>query len=271
MFFLLTFAIMPSNFYLSIETYSVVAEKAEGVQIALISDLHGRALGENNEKLVRKIAGQEPDLICVVGDMFEAEASDDEIADFAALLCELVKIAPTFVSYGNTEKAYEAANGAQWRQSVENAGATVLEKDYVDLEINGQTLRVGGIFDYAFDNAQNEAAWKASETYRFLSAFTETDAYKILLCHRPDSFIFAEAYNDWKVDLVLCGHTHGGIVRLPFAGGLYVPDQGWFPQYDKGLFTLGEIKMVITSGFSGHRWIPRVLNLPEITMIRLGE
>lgn len=265
-------AIVPSRVLFSVEEYIIpVAGTAEGMQIALISDLHGREFGEGNEKLVRKIAGQEPDLICVVGDMFEAEASDDEIADFAALLCELVKIAPTFVSYGNTEKAYEAANGAQWRQIVEDTGATILEENYVDLEIKGQVLRVGGMFNYAFNNGQDLKLWKASDTYRFLLDFTETDAYKILLCHRPDSFIFHGAHDQWKVNLLLCGHTHGGIVRFPFLGGLYVPDQGWFPQYDKGLFTLGEIKMVITSGLSGYGWIPRVLNLPEITMIRLGE
>lgn len=265
-------AVVPSRVWISVEEYAIsAAGKAEGVQIALISDLHGQKFGEGNEKLVRKLAGQEPNLICVVGDMFEADASEDEIADFAALLRELVEIAPVFVSYGNTEIAYEAANGAQWRQAAENAGATVLEEDYVDLEINGQALRIGGIFGYAFRNAQNEAAWKASETYQFLSNFTETDAYKILLCHRPDSFIFGEAYNNWAVDLVLCGHTHGGLCRLPFVGGLYAPEQGWLPQYDKGLFTLGEIKMVITSGLSGYGWIPRVLNLPEITMIQLGE
>ena len=268
----LAIAVVPSRVWISVEEYAIPsAGKAEGVQIALISDLHGREFGEDNKKLVRKIAGQAPDLICVVGDMFEADASEDEIADFAALLRELVEIAPVFVSYGNTEIAYEAANGAQWRQAAENAGATVLEEDYVDLEINGQALRIGGIFGYAFRNAQNEAAWKASETYQFLSNFTETDAYKILLCHRPDSFIFGEAYNNWAVDLVLCRHTHGGLCRLPFVGGLYAPEQGWLPQYDKGLFTLGEIKMVITSGLSGYGWIPRVLNLPEITMIQLGE
>lgn len=268
----LAIAVVPSRVWISVEEYAIPsAGKAEGVQIALISDLHGREFGEDNKKLVRKIAGQAPDLICVVGDMFEADASDDEIANFAALLRELVEIAPVFVSYGNTEITYEAANGAQWRQIVENVGATVLEEDYVDLEINGQALRVGGLFDYAFDNAQNEAAWKASETYRFLSDFTDTDAYKILLCHRPDCFIYGGAYNDWKIDLVLCGHTHGGLWRLPLVGGLYAPEQGWFPKYDKGPFTLGEIKMVITSGLSGHGWIPRMLNLPEITMIRLGE
>ncbi|MGM9553386.1 MAG: metallophosphoesterase [Faecousia sp.] len=268
----LALAVVPSRVWILVEAYEIsTAGKAAGIQIALISDLHGQAFGEGNERLVRKLAEQAPDLICVAGDMFEADASEDGIADFAALLRELVEIAPVFVSCGNTEMAYEVASGAQWRQIVENTGATLLEEDYVDLEINGRTLRVGGLFGYAFRNAQNEDAWKASETYRFLSDFTQTDAYKILLCHRPDSFIFNEAYNGWQVDLVLCGHTHGGLCRLPLVGGLYAPEQGWLPKYDKGLFALGNINMVITSGLSGYGWIPRVLNLPELTMIRLGE
>ena len=93
---------------------------------------------------------------------------------------------------------------------------------------------------------------------------------KICLAHMPDTFIFNGAYNLWNVDLVLSGHTHGGLIRLPFIGGLYAPMQGWFPEYDQGYFRLGEhMEMVITSGLAGHGMIPRINNPPEIVVIDL--
>ena len=69
---------------------------------------------------------------------------------------------------------------------------------------------------------------------------------------------------------MVSGHTHGGVVRLPFVGGLYAPMQSFFPEYDYGFYMLGEkMQMVITSGLSGYKFIPRFLNLPEICVLNL--
>lgn len=261
--------LVPSRFCLSVSAYSVASEEAAGVRIVLISDLHGQKFGENNSRLIKKIAEQRPDLICVAGDMFDVSSADEEMYDYITLLSELVKLAPTFVSYGNAEKAFEEENDTRWVEYATEVGATVLEEAYADLIVDGQQLRIGGLYRYAFPQRQTEEEWEESDTYRFLSDFVQTDAYKILLCHRPDSFIFYDAYDDWDVDLLLCGHTHGGLVRLPFLGGLYVPDQGWFPKYDKGLYRLGNVNMVIGAGLAGHGRIPRVLNLPDIVRIEL--
>lgn len=82
--------------------------------------------------------------------------------------------------------------------------------------------------------------------------------------------IFNGAYKLWNVDLVLSGHTHGGLIRLPFVGGMYAPMQGWFPEYDRGYFRLGEhMQMVISAGLAGHGIIPRINNPPEIVVIDL--
>ena len=93
-----------------------------------------------------------------------------------------------------------------------------------------------------------------------------------MMAHRPDSFIFGNASQVWDIDLVVSGHTHGGQVRLPYLGGLYVGDQGWFPEYDKGLFDLNKIKIVITSGIgSSKQKIPRFNNIPEVVNLKISN
>lgn len=58
--------------------------------------------------------------------------------------------------------------------------------------------------------------------------YENTDAFKIMLSHRPDSFVFGQAADTWKIDLVVSGHVHGGQVRIPCKGGLYGGDQDGF-------------------------------------------
>lgn len=106
-----------------------------GVRVVLISDLHGCELGENNQRLIEKIMEQEADIICLAGDMF-SEPSD--LGQFLSLLTELVKFAPTFISYGNTEKAFEQQWGNYWVHDAEQSGAIVLDESFADVEIAGQ-------------------------------------------------------------------------------------------------------------------------------------
>ena len=91
------------------------------------------------------------------------------------------------------------------------------------------------------------------------------------MSHRPDSFIFGHAIDTWKIDLVVSGHAHGGQVRIPFVGGLYGADQGWFPKYVDGIHHFKAVKnMVITRGMgSDKEKLPRFDNIPEIVVIDL--
>ena len=99
-----------------------------------------------------------------------------------------------------------------------------------------------------------------------LEPFAEDESYKILLSHRPEQF---EVYVKHKVDLVLSGHAHGGQVRIPFAGGLVAPNQGFFPKYDSGLYVNGSTNMIVSRGL-GNSIIPiRINNRPELVIITL--
>jgi predicted MPP superfamily phosphohydrolase len=88
----------------------------------------------------------------------------------------------------------------------------------------------------------------------------------LLLIHRPELF---ELYAEFGIDLALTGHVHGGQFRLPFMGGLYGPDQGFLPEYDAGLYTIGETSMVVSRGIGNSVFPIRFNNRPEIVLVEL--
>lgn len=238
-------------------------------RIALLSDLHGKSFGRENSRLIATIQEQSPDVIFLDGDMIDRSADQTDVQELLRLIERLHEIAPVYFAPGNHELEYMQTDASLLTQVAE-AGAVVVNDSYVDVTIAGQPLRIGGTMGHAFYFGRSEEEFSSSPEYRFLKEFEDTDVPKICLAHMPDTFIFNGAYNLWNVDLVLSGHTHGGLIRLPFIGGLYAPMQGWFPEYDRGYFCLGEhMQMVISAGLSGHGVIPRINNPPEVVVIDL--
>lgn len=241
------------------------------VNIVIISDLHDNQLGENNKDLINKINALSPDIVLFVGDGVNSDSKDSKIV--INLMKQLSKDNQVFYSLGNTDIDYIEAGTSDLLRELENIGVIVLDNEYKDIKINGNDIRIGGMYAYAFGmNGNNEVDKDTMEdgVYDFLTDFQNTDNYKIMMAHRPDSFIFGNASEVWDIDLVVSGHTHGGQVVLPFLGGLYVGDQGWFPEYDKGLFDLNKIKILITSGLgSGDQKLPRFNNVPEVVNLKI--
>lgn len=239
------------------------------LRLVLISDLHGKSFGKDNAQLIAKIQEQTPDAIFLVGDMLDKKADEADVQSLLALTKKLLEIAPVFFSMGNHEQVYLKTD-ATLLDRVAQTGAVVVNDSYVDVTVAGQPLRIGGTMGHGFAFGRTEEEFTSSPEYVFLKAFENTELPKICLAHMPDTFIFNGAYTLWDVDLVLSGHTHGGLVRLPFIGGLYAPMQGLFPKYDRGYFRLGtHMQMIITSGLAGHGLLPRVNNPPEIAVIDL--
>lgn len=250
--------------------YTVAVEGLTNVvRAAVISDLHGRELGRDNIRLIAKTAEQFPDVIFLDGDLIDRNSGEEDVRELEQLIQSLCEIAPVFFSLGNHEQAY-MRNDDTLLERIEAAGATVVNDSFVDVSIADQTLRIGGTLGYGFYFGRSEEEFTTSAEYVFLKEFENTDFPTICLAHRPDTFIFNSAYDMWDIDVVVSGHTHGGLVRLPFVGGLYAPMQGFFPEYDRGYFQLGDnMQMIISSGLAGHGVLPRVNNLPEIVVVDL--
>lgn len=244
---------------------------SESVKLVVLSDLHSGEYGENNTELISMVKEQEADAIFMVGDFLNRY--DTEHAHVLELVKELDAIVPVYYALGNHEQRYMEAQGEQLLQDLTDMGAELLELSYQDIELNGQTLRLGGMLDYAFAldgrDSTNPETMKP-QVYQYLCDFQDTDLPKIMLAHRPESFILGEASVTWDVDLVISGHVHGGQVVLPFVGGMYGSDQGVFPNYVYGLYHKDKIDVLISSGLgSGFTWIPRFNNPPEIISLTL--
>ena len=190
----------------------------DGLRIVQVSDLHGKELGKDNETLLMAVAQMEPDLIAITGDLIDQESQ----MDIARTLAEgLVDIAPTYYVTGNHEWAVKRVS--ELKQMLTDCGVRVLTNEYEIWEKDGATLAIAGV-----DDPNGPADQKTGDVLR-----REIDAdYTILLSHRDT----VEEYADWGYDLVLCGHGHGGVIRIPILDkGVLGTDRKLFPEYDRGL------------------------------------
>jgi len=221
----------------------------EGYRIAQITDLHGRS--KLYAPLVRETARAEPDIIVLTGDIADRE---DQWESLAGLLSELTAIAPCYYVSGNHEWADLKAEAFFSR--LRDTGVTLLRNDWVFLERGGDTLALAGVEDpngYADMPTPEDVCEELRQVYA---------GSAVALCHRPELFPRLAAGG---MTLVLSGHVHGGLIRLPFVGGLIGPG-GWFPDYDKGLYTLGDSTLLVSPGIAGSNGVPRLFNRPELTV-----
>lgn len=261
-----------SAYGLEVSRYQVEAPVAAPVRIAHLSDQHNAVFGPENAALVELVAAQQPDLIFLTGDQINRDEPGTASAE--RLIRALAGVAPVYCSLGNHEQEYQANFGSDPAKAFARAGAVVLEKSWQDITVNGSLLRVGGLYGYALPAGQEKDyashSWYLEEC-AFLRDFCGTARAKLLLCHMPVSWIQSGSLDSWAADVVFAGHAHGGQVRLPFVGGLYAPDQGWFPGRECGLYFSadGARTLVLSRGLGGRVPVPRFNNVPELVVAEL--
>lgn len=260
-----SWSLYSSSYMLSVSLYEIKSSKiSEKIRIVQITDLHNSQFGDDNEKLTNLVCEQEPDLIVMTGDLLNTTGESTEIA--VNLISDLRYVAPVYISRGNHEIDFEGSHNVDISAVFSVAGAIVLERDYTDIDINNQSIRLGGIYGYCLPE-ENEAA-RVDETI-FLENFQKTNILKVLLTHMPLAWYHSGSLNTWDIDVVFAGHTHGGQIRLPFIGGLWAPDQGWFPGKEAGLYYSEDQEkvMVLSRGLGSAEKIPRFNNIPEIVVV----
>ena len=237
---------------LQLSQYALKAGLERPLTIVQLSDLHNARFGEGQARLLNMVRAQSPDAIVITGDLIDDAKGDYEPALELARGC--AAIAPTYFVTGNHEKlsaSYEA-----FLPELEKTGVIDLNGKTVTLE-SGVTLT--GAQDAGFIGRENYAGYVASLA-------PETDGYHILIAHRPE---FAASYAAAGFDLALCGHAHGGQIRLPFIGGLYAPGQGKLPRYTAGLYDEHNMTMLVSRGLGNSVFPFRVNNRPEVVALTL--
>ena len=230
-------------------------------KIVSVSDLHNARFGKDNGVIIRAVKSEKPDIIAITGDLVDYSRTD--IATAEALVKELVNIAPCYYVTGNHE-AWLGEKYNRLEKILLDASVTVLRNKTVNLTENNQTIQLAGLDDpdFADRNSYNQQDILKNA----LADMNLTGDYCILLSHRPETF---RAYVNKNIDLVLSGHAHGGQFRLPFAGGIIAPNQGFFPKYDAGTYTENSTTMIVSRGL-GNSVIPvRFNNRPEIVSVEL--
>ncbi len=254
---------------LTVTRYRIYAPLEQPMRLVQLSDLHNSEFGEDNARLVRRIRALNPDLILMTGDMINS--GDPDISVILELTQTLSEIAPVYCCYGNHEMSWMDRFSTDLRPSLEQAGATLLNAEYCDLDWKGNELRLGGYDGYyrAPVMTSHGDREKQKREFAFFREFENTDRYKILLNHIPTAWLDWEYRDDYDVDLVFCGHYHGGQIRLPLIGGLFAPNIGYFPHYTKGLYASIPAKVVLSAGLGSDRKIPRINNPREIICVDL--
>ena len=236
-------------------------EAFEGFKIAHVSDLHNAVFGRKNEKLLSLIRAAEPDIIAITGDLIDSRHTDIDSA--LAFVEAAAEIAPVYYVTGNHESRLDFD---EIEPRLIAAGARVLRNEAKDIGRGGERIRLAGIDDPSFIRTGGTAEERAAAELEQLGDGGGT--FTVLLAHRPE---LVEVYAEYGAGLVLSGHAHGGQVRLPLLGGLYAPGQGLLPEYDSGLYSLGETQMVVSRGLGNSVAPLRVNNRPELVIVTLSR
>ena len=231
----------------------------DGCRIVVLSDLHGAEFGEDNADLFETVAEQAPEYIFYLGDL-EDKYRGPEPGFAETVAAGLSAIAPTYYVTGNHEWAI--GDVPELKERLEAQGVTVLSNSFVTLERNGDTVVLAGIDDPNGYADQKPPETVAAEVYAACG-----DPFWMLLAHRNDHF--EAQYSLLGADLVLSGHGHGGIIRLPFTDGLLSTDRTLFPSYTAGLYEANGSALFVTRGLGNSGPSFRLFNRPEVAVVTL--
>ena len=272
--------------------YNVSSLKVDNhIRVVQISDLHSATYGKDNKKLTDRIEKLKPDLIICTGDIIDSSDNDDE--DVIKLCQKISKIAPSYYIYGNNEveRVYDIPLNQKeldkkfgfnndnrdenkllqikdsFEEKLGKTGINVLKNKKDTLTVGTTTVDIYGVL-----TSNPSSFWSYSEKSFLGYIYENEDNLKITAIHEP--YIFEEFEPDFWGDLMVCGHTHGGEIRVPVLGPLYTREGGLFPER-KGSFVYGRYDtagrpLIVSSGLENKN-ISRINNQPELVIIDINK
>ena len=267
---------------LSVESINIVSDKnITSTKIIFLSDLHDKVFGEDNEYLISEIEKNMPDIIMIGGDTMNTHHGNVDFAVTKDLILKLKNIAPIYYANGNNEQrlTWESDKFGDSKNQLirllKDNDVHYLEDSYSD---------IGGVRVYGI-NLEPEhyhEFWNKKLTVDFIENAIGTidqKKFNILLCHSP---MFINAYAEWGADLVLAGHSHGGVIRFPTDRkkekgkinndlGLTSGQYQLFHKYCAGVFWKDKTCMIVSRGLGTHTVNIRINNLPQIIVVNIDH
>lgn len=257
------------NDSLQVERFECVSAKVppsfDGFVVVCVADLHEKKFGPNNERLFAAIRAANPDVIAISGDLIVDPPLNVEFARH--FIADAAKIAPVYYVSGNHEAiAPTQTEYLPFVKALEEAGATVLDGEKVELKRGSSSLVIAGVADPLLELKTDRRLTSEQVVATKLRRAPPDERFYLLISHRPE---LAELYAQYGVDLALTGHAHGGQIRLPFVGGLVAPNQGIFPRYDAGAYRIGESTTIVSRGLGPSIFPTRLFNRPHLVVCEL--
>ena len=253
--------------------YRVASPKLTGEKTwVFLSDLHNQVYGENNCKLIDAVKNESPDLILIGGDMLVGK-NGHSYEPALACVKELVKIAPVYYANGNHEERMKLKpekydqSYALYREKLLEFGVHLLENESTVLSDDSK-VRLTGLeiplecYTHLKRREMPGGAIKERIGNR------DPEAFQVLLAHNPS---YMKEYLAWGADLILSGHLHGGMVRIPGIGGVIGPDFVLFPKYSGEMRRVGDQTVIVSKGLGTHTIHIRLFNPAEVVVLSLNN
>jgi uncharacterized protein len=236
-------------YWIDVTHHTISAPLSSTLKIAHLTDIHTSGLGRRERKMLDLIEAERPDLIVITGDSISITSDYPGLHD---VLTHLHAPLGVWIVRGNHEDWWPVKNE---REFYESAGAKLLLN--ASAEVREDVWLVG--FDDLFGGSPD-----ANKAF----AGVPDSAYKIALFHSP---MFFEQIAG-RCDVALAGHSHGGQVRLPFIGPLWLPP--FSGKFVRGWFEQEGTRMYVSRGVGTSILDVRFLSRPEIaiiTVMRVGD
>lgn len=242
-------------------THSKLPEEFDGLTVAQVSDFHNPNSDFLRESVLSELKLLTPDIIVITGDFIDSRRPKPEISlDFAK---ELVDIAPVFFAPGNHEARIPEIYDP-FEAELREIGVHVLRNSCETISKGNGQINIIGADDATFYGKEDKYLVAA----RVLDEIDyDRKLFTITLSHRPELF---SVYTEKQQDMVFSGHLHGGQFIIPGLGGLYMPTEGFFPDYWQGVHTEGGTTMVVSRGIGNSSFPIRINNRPELIFVTLS-
>ena len=248
-----------------VKRYELNSTKIKSLyHFVVLSDLHDKAFGYQNKKLLDAIDKIKPEAVYIAGDMITA-LPGKQYGDTIAFLKALSEKYPVYYGSGNHEYRMRINTekygnmSSEYEEKIRNMGIVRL---YTGSTVSHRKdVKVYGLeIDRMYYRKWKMPKMPVDYTLQKIGK-AEQDCFTILLAHNPEFF---DNYAKSGVDLVLSGHVHGGVAKIPFFGGVISPKFRLFPKYDGGLFVKNKTTMILSRGLGCHTIPVRFLNPGEL-------